>query len=77
MRAHHDSLPRMVLRRSERQFTCMVARFYTARCRGRTSFNMTWFGRWCGESSNSPVEVMRDIRSGLEKIDRWHEFGER
>jgi len=26
---------------------------------------MTWFGRWCGESSNAPVEAMRDIRSGL------------
>lgn len=66
MRSHHDSLPRMILRRRtiNRGYVC-VALCYTARCRGRTSFKMTWFGRWCGESSNAPVEVMRDIKSGL------------
>jgi hypothetical protein len=40
---------------------------------------MTWFGRRCGESSNAPVEAMRDIKSGLLQVEyiMHHEFEER
>jgi hypothetical protein len=73
--AHHDALPWMILRRQcdgsyvrvmmRREYQVLFPFSHRIRCRARTSFNMTWFGRWCGELSNAPVEAMRDIRSGL------------